>query len=163
MAQTTLPAPRPQVAPRRRAFFGLFDADGWGWASAKAIFWFVTIIMLLGYLPDRAYYFTVQRTVDGEPGPGRDPHRPAASPGAPRRVGPLLLGRAQRRGRVVGGGAHHAVQGLHHASVRAGSRSATSCGLSWRSRTIACRACDFTVLTEQPSTAAVCASVRSSR
>ena len=64
MAQTTLPAPRPQVAPRRRAFFGLFDADGWGWASAKAIFWFVTIIMLLGYLPDRAYYFTVQRTVD---------------------------------------------------------------------------------------------------
>jgi hypothetical protein len=64
VAQTTLPAPRTQVAPRRRAFFGLFDADGWGWASVKAIFWFVTIIMLLGYLPDRAYYFTVQRTVD---------------------------------------------------------------------------------------------------
>jgi hypothetical protein len=64
MAQTTLPAPRPATAPRRRAFFGLFDADGWGWATVKAIFWFVTIIILLGYLPDRAYYFTVQRTVD---------------------------------------------------------------------------------------------------
>ena len=58
------PPPRPQLAPRRRAFFGLFDADGWGWASVKAIFWFVTMIMLLGYLPDRAYYFTVQQTVD---------------------------------------------------------------------------------------------------
>jgi len=64
VAQTTLPAPRTAVAPRRRAFFGLFDADGWGWASAKAIFWFVTIILMLGYLPDRAYYFTVQQTVD---------------------------------------------------------------------------------------------------
>lgn len=44
--------------------FGLFDADGWGWASVKALFWFVLIIVLLGYIPDRAYYFTVQRTVD---------------------------------------------------------------------------------------------------
>ena len=64
MAETTLPAPRPQAPVRRRAFFGLFDADGWGWASVKAIFWFVVMIMLLGYLPDRAYYFTVQKTVD---------------------------------------------------------------------------------------------------
>ncbi len=64
MAQTTAPTPRPLAAPRRRAFFGLFDADGWGWASVKAIFWFVLMIMLLGYLPDRAYYFTVQKTVD---------------------------------------------------------------------------------------------------
>lgn len=62
MAQTTLPAPR--TAPRRRALFGLFDADGWGWASAKAAFWFVVIIILLGYIPDRAYYFTVGRTVE---------------------------------------------------------------------------------------------------
>ncbi len=64
MAQTTLPATRPQAVPRKRAFFGLFDADGWSWASVKAIFWFVLMIMLLGYLPDRAYYFTVQQTVD---------------------------------------------------------------------------------------------------
>lgn len=51
-------------APRRRAFFGLLDADGWGWASLKAFFWFVVIIFVLGYIPDRAYYFTVSRTVD---------------------------------------------------------------------------------------------------
>ncbi len=64
MAQTLLPAPRPAAAPRRRAFFGVFDADGWGWASVKAFFWFILLIVLLGYIPDRAYYFTVQRTVD---------------------------------------------------------------------------------------------------
>jgi hypothetical protein len=64
MAQTTLPVPRASAPPRRRAFFGLFAADGWGWATAKALFWFVLIILLLGYLPDRAYYFTVQKTVD---------------------------------------------------------------------------------------------------
>jgi hypothetical protein len=49
---------------RRRAFFGLLDADGWGWASLKAAFWFVVIIFVLGYIPDRAYYLTVNRTVD---------------------------------------------------------------------------------------------------
>jgi N-acetylneuraminic acid mutarotase len=49
---------------RRRAFFGLLDADGWGWASLKAFFWFVVIIFVLGYVPDRAYYFTVSRTID---------------------------------------------------------------------------------------------------
>jgi Kelch motif len=67
MAQTTQPAlsgPRTLPAPRRRALFGLFDADGWSWASVKAVFWFVLIILLLGYVPDRAYYFTVQQTVD---------------------------------------------------------------------------------------------------
>ncbi len=60
MTQTALPA----HAVRRRAFFGMFDADGWSWAIVKSIFWFVVIIVLLGYIPDRAYYFTVQRTVD---------------------------------------------------------------------------------------------------
>ncbi|HKF85403.1 MAG TPA: kelch repeat-containing protein [Candidatus Limnocylindrales bacterium] len=59
MAQTALPAPR-----RRRVLGGLLDADGWAWAAVKAVFWFVVIIMLLGYIPDRAYYFTVQRTLD---------------------------------------------------------------------------------------------------
>jgi N-acetylneuraminic acid mutarotase len=64
MAHTALPAPRTQAAPRRRVFFGLFDADGWAWASVKAVFWFVVIIVMLGYLPDRAYYFTVERTIE---------------------------------------------------------------------------------------------------
>jgi hypothetical protein len=63
MAHTALPAPR-HVTARRRAFFGLFDAEGWGWAIAKSLFWFVVIIVMLGYIPDRAYYFTVQKTVD---------------------------------------------------------------------------------------------------
>src|SRR4029453_4833365 len=45
--------------PRKRALFGLLDADGWGWASLKAFVWLIIIIVLLGYLPDRAYYFTV--------------------------------------------------------------------------------------------------------
>src|ERR687894_1976320 len=49
---------------RRRAFFGLLDAEGWGWASLKAAFWFVVIIFVLAYIPDRAYYFTVNRTID---------------------------------------------------------------------------------------------------
>jgi hypothetical protein len=49
---------------RRRALFGLLDADGWGWASVKAFAWFVVIILMLGYIPDRAYYFTVSRTID---------------------------------------------------------------------------------------------------
>jgi len=52
------------VVPRRRALFGLLDADGWGWAAAKAFVWLIIIIFILGYLPDRAYYLTVGRTVD---------------------------------------------------------------------------------------------------
>ena len=49
---------------RRRAFFGLLDAGGWGWATLKAIFWFVVIIMMMAYLPDRALYAVVQPTID---------------------------------------------------------------------------------------------------
>jgi hypothetical protein len=49
---------------RRRALFGLLDADGWGWASAKAFLWLLVIILVLGYIPDRAYYFIVSRTLD---------------------------------------------------------------------------------------------------
>src|ERR1044072_3966482 len=52
------------AVPRRRGLFGLLDAEGWGWASVKAFVWLVIIIFLLGYLPDRAYYLTVGRTVD---------------------------------------------------------------------------------------------------
>jgi hypothetical protein len=50
--------------PRKRALFGLLAADGWGWASVKAFAWLIIIVFLLGYLPDRAYYLTVARTVD---------------------------------------------------------------------------------------------------
>ena len=52
------------VLPRKRALFGLLDGDGWAWASVKAFAWLVFIILILGYLPDRAYYLTVGRTVD---------------------------------------------------------------------------------------------------
>ena len=50
--------------PRRRAFFGLLDANGWAWAGVKAFAWLIIMIMLLGYIPDRAYYLTVNRAVD---------------------------------------------------------------------------------------------------
>src|SRR5262245_28422539 len=50
--------------PRKRALFGLLDGDGWGWASVKAAIWLTFIILTIGYLPDRAYYLTVSRTVD---------------------------------------------------------------------------------------------------
>ena len=62
MAQSAPPASKAAV--RRRTFFGLFDADGWAWAGVKSVFWFVVIITMLGYIPDRAYYFTVGNTVD---------------------------------------------------------------------------------------------------
>src|SRR4029079_7045053 len=61
MATEALPAPR---MPRRRAFFGFFDAEGWAWPCVKAFLWFIFIIIFLGYIPDRAYYFTVNRTID---------------------------------------------------------------------------------------------------
>ncbi len=59
MAQLAL----PPGAARRRAVFGLLDADGWGYAGVKATFWFLLIIFLLGYIPNLAYYFTVANTV----------------------------------------------------------------------------------------------------
>jgi hypothetical protein len=62
MAQQALGA--GTVLLRQRALFGLLDADGWGWASVKAFVWLIIIIFILGYLPDRAYYLTVGRTVD---------------------------------------------------------------------------------------------------
>ncbi|HJW22688.1 MAG TPA: hypothetical protein VJ506_09690 [Candidatus Limnocylindrales bacterium] len=55
------------LAPGRahhRALFGFLDADGWGWAGVKAAVWLIIIILLLGYIPDRAYYFTVGKTID---------------------------------------------------------------------------------------------------
>ncbi len=52
------------IVPRKRALFGLLDADGWAWAGVKAFIWLIIIILMLGYIPDRAYYLTVNRTVD---------------------------------------------------------------------------------------------------
>jgi hypothetical protein len=52
------------IVTRKRAMFGLLDADGWVWAGVKAFVWLVIIILMLGYIPDRAYYLTVNRTVD---------------------------------------------------------------------------------------------------
>ncbi len=60
MAQQALSA----GTTRKRVVFGLFDADSWTWASIKAGFWLVVLIMMLGYVPDRAYYFTVFPTID---------------------------------------------------------------------------------------------------
>ncbi|MFI5042035.1 MAG: Kelch repeat-containing protein [Acidimicrobiales bacterium] len=62
MAQRALGA--GTAVPRKRALFGLLDADGWSWASVKAFLWLIIIIFILGYLPDRAYYLTVSSTVD---------------------------------------------------------------------------------------------------
>jgi hypothetical protein len=56
-----LPAGRPL---RRRAMFGLFDSDGWAWATTKAFIWLLVLIITLGYIPDRAYYFVVSRTIE---------------------------------------------------------------------------------------------------
>ena len=62
MAQRALGA--GMIVPRKRALFGLLDADGWGWAGLKAFVWLVIIILMLGYIPDRAYYLTVNRTIE---------------------------------------------------------------------------------------------------
>jgi hypothetical protein len=48
---------------RRRAAFGLLDASGWTWATLQALFWFLFIIFMLGYIPNVAYYFVVSPTV----------------------------------------------------------------------------------------------------
>ena len=58
----SIEAGRPAMRPR--ALFGLLDADGWAWASVKAAMWLVIIIVMLGYIPDRAYYLTVNRTIE---------------------------------------------------------------------------------------------------
>ena len=54
----------PLIEAPRRVLFGLFDAAGWGWATFRAVLWTLVIILLLGYIPDRAYYLTVSPTVD---------------------------------------------------------------------------------------------------
>ena len=87
MAQRALGA--GTTVPRKRALFGLLDADGWAWASAKAFVWLIFIILILGYLPDRAYYLTV-----GEDGRPRRPRLVADQPLPARRTRPC---RARRR------------------------------------------------------------------
>ena len=63
MAQQALGAGGTTVT-RKRALFGLLDANGWSWAAVKALFWFTLIIALMGYMPDRALYFTIFPTID---------------------------------------------------------------------------------------------------
>jgi len=52
------------AGPQKRVLFGLLDAAGWGWAGVRAVAWTLVIILLLGYIPDRAYYLVVSPTVD---------------------------------------------------------------------------------------------------
>ncbi len=63
MAQQALGAGGATVT-RRRVLFGLLDANGWSWAAIKAVFWFTLIIAMMGYMPDRALYFTIFPTID---------------------------------------------------------------------------------------------------
>lgn len=63
MAQQALGAGGATVT-RKRVLFGLLDANGWPWAGVKALLWFTLIIALMGYLPDRALYFTIFPTID---------------------------------------------------------------------------------------------------
>lgn len=63
MSGSTVPRQIGTGAPRR-VLFGLLDAAGWGWAGIRAVLWTLVIILLLGYLPDRAYYLVVSPTVD---------------------------------------------------------------------------------------------------
>jgi N-acetylneuraminic acid mutarotase len=63
MAQQALGAGGTTVT-RKRALFGLLDANGWSWAAIKALFWFTVIIFMMGYMPDRALYFTIFPTID---------------------------------------------------------------------------------------------------
>ena len=77
------------IVPRKRALFGLLDADGWAWARSRPSSGSSIIILMLGYIPDRAYYLTVDRTVDLGSSPGRRStsarrQRDAAVPGAGR-------------------------------------------------------------------------------
>jgi hypothetical protein len=53
----------PSGALRRRVVFGLLDADGWTWATLRALFWFLFVVFMLGYIPNLAYFFTVSNTV----------------------------------------------------------------------------------------------------
>jgi hypothetical protein len=53
----------PPGALRRRAVFGLLDADGWTWAGLKAAFWFLFLMFMLGVVPNWAYYFTTGTTL----------------------------------------------------------------------------------------------------
>ncbi len=124
MAEQAL-GPGGRVA-RRRAFFGLLDANGWGWAGVKAAVWFVLIIMLMAYLPGpRALrhgpeHDRPRRLAQGvQPGPRPDPDQllprlepERAVPGS-RRDGPAmgaepgraaLAGAARADAAIVGAG-----------------------------------------------------------
>ena len=110
MAQRALGA--GMIVPRKRALFGLLDADGWAWAERQGLrLARSSSSCCSGYIPDRAYYLTVNRTVDlgvlawspinlcppdqrdpAVPGAGRGDHavaRVAGRAGPARRRGPM--------------------------------------------------------------------------
>ena len=84
------------AVPRRRALFGLLDADGWAWASVKAFAWLIIIIFLLGYLPGSR--LLLDRRPDGRP---RHPRLVADQP-LPADERDAALPGAGRRARAVG-------------------------------------------------------------
>ena len=130
MAQQALGA--GTVAPRKRALFGLLDADGWGWASVKAFA--VAHLHHLhprlparpGLLPDGRQHGRSRRPglVADQPLPAVE--RVAALPGAGRRGRPVRelaapSWRSRRRGPTA-------------RSSRSGPRSCTSAGPTGRPR-----------------------------
>ena len=88
----------PPGAVRRRAVFGLLDADGWAWATIKATFWFVFIIFVLGLRPGPRLLLHglahdrpgLQRHLADQHVPG-DGNADAALPGACRRGHPVAV------------------------------------------------------------------------
>ena len=121
---------------RKRVLFGLLDADGWTWASLKAAFWFVVIIMIIGYLPDRAYYFTVFSTIDLGLNPQAPPPLRHADQLLPGRQPDPAVSRADRRPRCRGRSrptrSRCRPAGPTGASSRSGRRSCTSAAATAR-------------------------------
>ncbi|MFZ9736076.1 MAG: Kelch repeat-containing protein [Candidatus Limnocylindrus sp.] len=120
---SSLPAPlgQQQLAPApapRRAFFGLFDAAGWGWASFRAVLWTLFIILMLGYIPDRAYYIVTSPTMELGLNavslvnicPGENKDLPCPAPAGARIPGvggaPVALPRAGAGGSLLQVGTH---------------------------------------------------------
>ena len=102
-----------------------------------------------------------EATRDGQ----RRNHGDEADPAPGAAAGPGPPGGPRIRGDVIGDLCHQVVQTVAQVGGHrfpSSTRDESSSGASTRSRSRAVRACDFTVFTEQPRTAAVCTSVRSS-
>ncbi len=84
---------------RRRAFFGLLDAGGWAWATLKAGFWFVAIIMMMAYMPGPGpvrHRAADDRARRPPPDLQQEPRRHADQPLPARRRDPALPGPGRR-------------------------------------------------------------------